>query len=396
MQKLILVANPGSASRKYALYEGETLCADIHFEFDKKDIVYTVTTPGKTPITSKAGISHLTFSATKLVSILHQHSIIHPDDKIDAIGLRIVAPSTFFQEHRRIDSRVLKKLHDLQPRAPLHISASLQEAELLKSAFPRVPVVGASDSVFHLTKPMVTHSYGISQKDARDMDIWRFSYHGLSLSSITEQLKVHKLLPARTIVCHLGSGSSVTALLHGKSMDNTMGYSPLEGLLMSTRSGSIDPTAVDALRVGKKLTPDGVQNYLNLQSGLKGVSEKSDDIRELLDFESKGSETAALALSMYVLKVQQAIGLMTATIGGIDTLVFTGTVGERSSEIRKRICANLSFLNLHLSQEANKKAIAPNIVTNISVSIAEKNILVVPCNEAKHIAQIALQISNRT
>lgn len=393
MQKLILVANPGSASRKYALYEGDKLCAQIHFEYEKNDIIYTVIVPGKTAITKKADLSHLTFSATKLVAILHEYSIIHPDDEIDVIGLRIVAPSTYFQEHRRIDARVLKKLHDLQPRAPLHISASLQEAELLKSSFPRVPVVGASDSVFHLTKPMVTHSYGISQKDARDMDIWRFSYHGLSLSSITHQLKDQELLSARTVVCHLGSGSSVTALLHGKSMDNTMGYSPLEGLLMSTRSGSIDPTAVEVLRTCKKLTRDGIQNYLNLQSGLKGVSGKSDDIRELLELETKGSEPAALALSMYVLRVQQAIGYMVATLGGVDTLVFTGTVGERSAEIRKRVCANLTYLNVHLSHDVNNKTIAPSSITKINVSIAEKKILVVPCDEAVVIAKIASTFS---
>lgn len=387
--KLILVANPGSASRKYALFEGDSLLASVHFEYEKNKIIYSLHVAGKPKVTSPAGISHLTFSATKLMGILHSNEVIHPDDDIDLIGLRIVAPSTYFQQHRRVDSKVLKKLHDLQPLAPLHISASLQEAELLKSAFPRVPIIAASDSVFHVTKPMVTHSYGISQKDARNLDVWRFSYHGLSLSSVTQQLKSQTMLPAKTIVCHLGSGSSVTALLHGKSMDNTMGYSPLEGLLMSTRSGSIDPAAVEVLRIGKKLTRDGMQNYLNLQSGLLGVSGKSDDIRELLELESKGNESAALALSMYVLRVQQAIGQMVATIGGIDELVFTGTVGERSAEIRKRICKHLSYLDVHLSADANNKAIGLPTVSRISVSIAEKPILVVPCNEALVISEIA-------
>ena len=395
MSKLILVANPGSASRKYALYKGDELVASIHFEYEKRSIIYTLSIPGQSSVTHKAGISHLTFSATKLIDILRNNVVLKPSDMIAAIGLRIVAPSTFFQQHRIINKRALKALHDLMPHAPLHISASLQEAELLSAAFPGVPIVGASDSVFHLTKPMVTHSYAIPQKDAKNLDIWRFSYHGLSLQSVADTLKKDNKLSAKTVVCHLGSGSSVTALLHGKSMDNTMGYSPLEGLMMSTRSGSIDPTAVEVLRVGNRLTRSAMQNYLNLQSGLKGVSGKSDDIRELLELEASGNESAKLALSMYVLRVQQAIGQMVATIGGIDALVFTGTVGERSAEIRRRICSNVSYLDIHISPDANKKTVAPVHTTPISVSIAQKKILVVPCDEAKHIAHIALQISDR-
>lgn len=389
MSNITLVANPGSASRKYALYKGDTLLATVHFEYEKKSIIYTLSIPGQQDVSKKAGISHLTFSATKLSNILHDNNILGPDVAIDCIGLRIVAPSSFFQEHRRIDKRTLKALHNLQPRAPLHISASLQEVELLGSAFPNVPIVGASDSAFHYTKPMVTHSYGISQKVAKDLDIWRFSYHGLSLGSVVQQLQMAKKLTPRVIVCHLGSGASVTALLHGKSMDNSMGYSPLEGLVMSTRSGSIDPTAVETLRTGLKLTPDALQNYLNLSSGLLGVSGASDDIRELIELEEKGNKLVELALAMYVLRVQQAIGQMVATLGGADTLVFTGTVGERSAEIRKRVCANLSYLGFHISNNENVKAIAPNTVTQINVSIADKKILVVPCNEALQIVRVA-------
>lgn len=388
MSKFTLVANPGSASRKYALYNGDELVASAHFEYEKKSIICSVSAPGRRTITQKAGINHLTFSATKLLDIFAKHEILQESDNISAIGLRIVAPSSYFQQHRLMNKKSLKVLHDLQPLAPLHISASLQEAELLSTYFKGVPIIGVSDSVFHVTKPMVTHSYGISQKDAEKFDVWRFSYHGISLQSVVHQLKFQHNLPARTIVCHLGSGSSVTALLHGKSMDNTMGYSPLEGLMMSTRSGSIDPTAAEVLRTGMKLTRNAMQNYLNQQSGLLGVSGKSDDIRELLELESKGNEAAALALSMYVLKIQQAIGQMVATIGGVDALVFTGTVGERSAEIRKRVCKNLGYLDIHISPEANGKALGPTSITRISVSIAQKKIFVVPCNESREISDI--------
>jgi len=389
MSEITLVSNPGSASRKYAVFRGSELLANIHFEFEKKEVIYSFSAPGKTPFSKKAGISHLTFSATKLVDILNENNAMDAKDKVGKIGLRIVAPSTFFQQHRRMDKHTIKSLRDLQPRAPLHISASIQEVELLSSAFPKAPIIGASDSVFHLTKPMVTHSYAISQKDAQQQDVWRFSYHGLSLSSVVGQLQHAKMMFPRTIVCHLGSGCSVTALLDGKSMDNTMGYSPLEGLMMSTRSGTIDPTAVEVLGVGLGMSRDKTQNYLNLNGGLKGVSGRSDDIRELLELEAKGNKPAEFALSMYVLKIQQAIGQMIATIGGVDTLVFTGTVGERSAEIRKRVCANMSYLGLHISEALNEKTLGPKNITPISVSIADKQIIVVPSNEALEIARIA-------
>ncbi len=393
MSEITLVSNPGSASRKYAIFCGSELLANIHFEFVKKEIIYSFSAPNKTSFSRKAGISHLTFSATKLIDILSENDVIDAKDKVSKIGLRIVAPSTFFQQHRRLDKRALRSLRDLQPRAPLHISASIQEVELLGSAFPKVPIIGASDSVFHITKPMVTHSYAIPQKDAHELDVWRFSYHGLSLGSVVGQLQHAGLLTTRMIVCHLGSGCSVTALLEGKSMDNTMGYSPLEGLMMSTRSGTIDPTAVEALRVGLGMSRDKTQNYLNLSGGLKGVSGRSDDIRELLELEAKSNKPAEFALSMYVLKVQQAIGQMVATIGGVDTLVFTGTVGERSAEIRKRVCANLSYLGLHISQAKNEKALGPKNIMPISVSIADKQIMIVPSNEALQIASVVEQLA---
>lgn len=389
VSQVVLVANPGSASRKYAVYHGDDLLADVHFELVKQKVVYTLSVPDHETICKPAGISHLTFSATKLLAILQQNNIIEPMTTLNVIGLRIVAPSTYFQQHRRMDKIFLKALHNLQHRAPLHISASLQEVELLSSVFPGVPIIGASDSAFHSNKPAIAHSYAIPQKDAQNFDIWRFGYHGLSLSSVAHQLKTKKFLSKNVIVCHLGSGASVTALHNGQSIDSTMGYSPLEGLMMSTRCGSIDPTAVEILRTGLGMTRSKTQNYLNLRSGLLGVSGKSDDIRELLELESAGNKPAKFALDMYVLRVQQAIGQMVATLGGIDTLVFTGTVGERSSEIRKRVCNNLSYLGLRLSSQANHKVIEPNDLTTISEPDSDKNILVVPSDEARQIADIA-------
>jgi len=301
--------------------------------------------------------------------------------------MRIVAPSTFFQTHRLLNKISLGHLKELEPNAILHISAILQETELLKVTLPNVPIWGISDSAFHSTKPLHSHSYAISQSYAHELDIWRFGYHGISVSSVVKNLKCANKLPKRLIVCHLGGGASVTAVFDGKSLDSTMGYSPLEGLMMSTRSGSIDPTATEALRRGLNLDKEKLQILLNTTSGLLGVSNLSGDIRELLEFEKSGKEEAKLALDMYVSRVQQAIGQMVAVSGGIDALVFTGTVGERSAVIRKRVVSNLQYLGLAIDAKQNHESISPKVICNISRVDHPVDIFIVPSDEEPRIAQ---------
>ena len=386
-RELIIVANPGSQSRKYALYAGDECKATIHFEFDNDAIVYSLSMPGKEPQTGKAGLVHLTFAATKVLDILREHGALLQDEVVSRIGLRIVAPSSYFQKHHHMTPVAIQHLRDLLPRAIIHISAALQEIELLAIGFPDVPIIGVSDSAFDSTEPSFVHSYAIPQKVARELDIWRFGYHGLSVNSVTGKLKKAKQLPRRIIVCHLGGGASVSALKDGVLLDSTMGYSPLEGLMMPTRSGSIDPTAVEALRVGLGFTHNKMQEYLNLNCGLLGVSGISGDIRELLACEDSRA-AAKLALQMYVTSVQKAIGQISAVLGGIDMVVFTGTVGERSAIMRGRIISNLEYLGLSIDPALNKNAIQPEALTTISSQQSTYPILVVPCDEASQIAKI--------
>ncbi|MEI6481289.1 MAG: hypothetical protein WCO19_03225 [Candidatus Saccharibacteria bacterium] len=386
-RELIIVANPGSQSRKYALYAGDECKATIHFEFDSDAIVYTLSMPGQEPQTGKAGLVHLTFAATKVLDILREHGALLQDEVVSRIGLRIVAPSSYFQKHHHMTPVAIQHLRDLLPRAIIHISAALQELELLAIGFPDVPIIGVSDSAFDSTEPSFVHSYAIPQKVARELDIWRFGYHGLSVNSVTDKLKNAKQLPRRIIVCHLGGGASVSALKDGVLLDSTMGYSPLEGLMMPTRSGSIDPTAVEAMRVGLGFTHDKMQEYLNLNCGLLGVSGISGDIRELLACEDSRA-AAKLALQMYVTSVQKAIGQMSAVLGGIDMVAFTGTVGERSAIMRGRIISKIEYLGLTIDPALNKKAIQLDELTKISTQQSKYPVLVVPCDEASQIAKI--------
>lgn len=383
-ERSILVVNPGSASRKYALYHDNTLQITAHFELEGDKVVYSVNNAKP----QKSELNHIAFSASKVPEIigLDKDTTRAPDVNI---ALRVVAPSRYFQQHRLLNQTALAKLTELEQFAPLHISETLQELLLLKRFVPHHKLIGVSDSAYHATMPDKARHYGISLKDAEYLQIYRYGYHGLSVQSVVRQLTNNYSLPERLLVCHLGSGASITAILNGRSVDTTMGYSPLEGLVMSTRSGSIDPTAIQALKVGLNLTPVRLQEYLNNQSGLLGVSGISNDIRVLLNLEKTGHKLAKLALSMYIYRIQQAIGQMSASLGGIDAIIFTGTVGERSSIIRNRVCRQLHFLGIELDNSKNNKPKFIENISTISVTGSPVNAYIIPTNEMSEMFQSA-------
>ncbi|OGL37385.1 hypothetical protein A3E49_01670 [Candidatus Saccharibacteria bacterium RIFCSPHIGHO2_12_FULL_49_19] len=380
-QPLTLIANPGSASRKYALYQAEQCLLKIHFEYLGDKIVYSLEQAGTSVGPEPADISHLTFAANKLLPIILANLPISSKEQIKLVAIRVVAPSTYFQKDRVLSKKTIDQLTKLEPRAPLHINATLQEIHALRRVFPKAVLAGMSDSAFHNTMSEVAKYYALPPDKTAKLEIRRFGYHGLSAESIVSSLKAAKLLPKRLIVCHLGSGVSVTALLSGKSLDTTMGYSPLEGLMMSTRSGNVDITALMALQDKLKLTKNELQDLLNLHSGLLGVSQISSDVRILLQSEKDGSKSAKLALNMYVHRIVSAIGQMTANLGGVDGLVFTGTVGERSAEIRKRIVRPLMFLGLMLDARANHQKIEQLSLLCISPKDHPAKVYITHCDE---------------
>jgi acetate kinase len=389
---LTLVVNPGSSSRKYSLFAGENCLAKIHFEHLGEKIVYSTEQNSEISAPSEVNISHLTFASSKVLTIFKSLGLLESTDQIQKIALRVVAPSSYFQQDRLIDGETLKKLEALEPRALLHINADLQEIHSLKKQFAGAKIIGVSDSAFHTAIPDSSANYGLPLKDAEKLDIKRFGYHGLSVESAVAKLKKADRLAKRVVVCHLGSGASITALRNGKSVHTTMGYSPLEGLLMATRSGDVDITAVQVLQKGLGLDNHQLQSYLNEKSGLLGVSGVSSDIRELLKSEGFGNPHAKLALKMYVLRIQKAIGAASAVLGGLDTLVFTGVVGERSYEIRKRVVSKLMFLGLTLDAQANHQTVEPREVSCISPPHHPAKVLVVPTDEDSEIVKHANKI----
>jgi acetate kinase len=388
-KSLILVVNPGSSSRKYALFADGLKRADINFEFEDGKVTGKVSYDGqKYPaVYDDADLGEV---CRYVLPLIRQYKIISDDENLTAIGIRVVAPVMRFTKDELITDEVESVLEAIKQKAPLHIATALAEIKQIKEHFPSISLIAISDTAFHSTKQEFAWYYGIDPEFAEKFGIKRYGYHGISIGSIVHYLSEQGKLASKTVICHLGSGSSLTAVVDGKSVDTTMGYSPLEGLMMATRSGTIDVSAALAIKRELNLSDNELEEYLNKKSGLLGVSGSSNDIRQLVASEEQGDDRARLALGLLVYRIQLAIGQMAASMGGVDSLVFTGTVGERSSIMRGRILDKLAYLGFTYSSDANDKAFEPSEPVNIGLPDS-KPILVALTDEAAEIARRTAQ-----
>lgn len=364
--RLILITNPGSSSRKYALYNGQNFVCSLHFEFEGKGIICTLKKADDTKKKIKTDFKALTSTVANIEEILTAEGYLGGMTKIDAILARVAAPGEYFSHDHIVDDECLKELEDAKKKAPLHVPVVAGEIEHFMTSFKGTPVLAISDSSFHTDRPELMKAYAIDQEAAEKFDIKRWGYHGLSVGSIVQYMKKAEILPEKLIVCHIGSGSSLTAVFEGKAHDTTMGYTPLEGLMMSTRAGSMDVAAALALKRGLKIrSEEALEKYLNKKCGLLGVSGQTDDMREIIRLRDEGDKLGTFAHALYVYRIQSAIGQMAASLGGVDAIVFTATIGERSDEIRRMVCQKLSYLGFALD-EAKNVADMPNRHTNIA------------------------------
>ncbi len=349
MEKNILVINLGSSSKKYHLYQSDNLLVDAHFEHDKNGFVVTYAGDKIKEIIPEVyenGLAHF-------YEVAKKSSYVSDINPISLIGLRLVAPGEYFTRDHIVDDEFMVNLNKVAKSDPTHIEPIKVELEYIHKLFPDVKIVAVSDSTFHSTMPDVAKFYAIPIELAKERDIYRFGFHGISISSIVHDFGSKNLdLGHRAIVCHLGSGASVTALLDGKSVDTSMGYSPLEGLVMSSRVGNIDAGAV--LYMTETQSEDDLHELFYAKSGLLALSGLSGDMRVLLDAEKEGHMGANLAISAFVHSVRKYIGAYSGVLGGLDTLVFSGTIGERSAVLRERICNGFEYLNIHIDLEKNK------------------------------------------
>ena len=304
---------------------------------------------------------------------------------IDAVVHRIVHGGARFREPVVVDADVEQALRELVELAPLHNAPALAALEDAERAFPRLPHVAVFDTAFHATLPDVAATYALPARWRSEWGIRRFGFHGLSVQWAAEQVRVERL-----VVCHLGGGCSVTAVRDGRSVDTTMGFTPLEGVPMATRSGSIDPGILLHLwRHGVAF--DDVDRALEHESGLLGLSGSSGDVRDL---EASDEPAADLALDVFTYRVGGAVAAMAAALGGLDALVFTAGIGEHSARVRARVCEQLAFLGIQLDPTANAGA-TTGADARIDTAHSAVQVAVVHAREDVIAARLAQRVLHR-
>lgn len=312
-----------------------------------------------------------------------------PLGEADVVGHRIVHGGERFHEAVRIDDEVEAAMRELSELAPLHQPKSLQALDAVKAALPDVPAVACFDTAFHATLPAAAATYALPREWRERWPLRRYGFHGLSHAWVARrapQLLREDAAARRIVSCHLGGGASLCAIADGRSLDTTMGFTPLEGLVMATRSGSVDPGMLLWLAEHERLSPAQLADALEHRSGLLGLAGTA-DMREIIERASSGAQDggrARLALGVYVHRLRAGIAAMAAALGGLDALVFTGGVGEHAAEIRARTAAGLSFLGVALDHARNDDAHAD---AEIGADGAPARTLVISAREDLEIAR---------
>jgi len=385
-----LVVNPGSSSRKYALYCDGRLALDIRFENTNSGYQMSSQEAGAQQVAQSVSKDEFTSSGKKVAELVDKYLFRLSGGTLQVIAIRVVAPGSYFQKHTVVTDAYVLKLKKTEAIAPLHIPAILREITTMKAGFRQATLVAVSDSAFHRDMPAKARQYSIVTEDAQEHDIYRFGYHGLSVASIVRRIhSVIGLDPERMIVCHIGSGVSVTAVKHGKSVDTSMGFSPTSGLPMGSRAGDLDATALLELMRVKHWRPKDAEVYLNTRCGLAGIADES-DIRQLFDRRSQNDAAATSALDLFVYKLQKAIAAQTVALGGLDVIVFTATAATRSAELRCLILKGLTHLGVEVSADRNELMVGRDGVISVKNSIMK--VVVMRTDEMGEMAQIARQI----
>jgi acetate kinase len=392
----ILVVNCGSSSLKYQLIdmEGEKKLASGIFDRIGESTgaggkhVYKPT--GKEKVEDIVDIENHAVAVELLIKTLTDPNIgvIKSLDEIDALGHRIVHGGEYFSHSVLIDEDVKKKIKEVSPLAPLHNPAHLMGIETCEKLFPGVPQVAVFDTAFHQTMPQKAFLFAIPYEYYKKYKIRRYGFHGTSHDYVSKRAAEFlglDLYNSKLIICHLGSGASVTAVRDGVSVDTSMGLTPLDGLAMGTRSGNIDPSVIEYLVKNVGMSIDEVMNVLNKKSGLYGISDgMSSDFRDLESEEADNrNEAAHLAISIFCYRVAKYIGSYAAAMNGVDAIVFTAGIGENNPMARARILKYLEFLGVKVDDKANdvkgedriistpdSKVLAAAIPTNEEIAIA--------------------------
>jgi acetate kinase len=354
----VLVCNAGSSSLKFSLFEaeGELLLAEGGIDWTTKPTRLVFRCRGQQEVRDELKLEKHNEAIARILNDLQSgpSAPLRVFGELQAVGHRVVHGGKWYTAAVRITPEVKRTIGELAELAPLHNPASLDGITAVEQVLPKVPQVAAFDTAFHATLSEAARTYPVPQKWTREWGMRRYGFHGLSHSycagRAAEMIGRRDL---RLIIAHLGNGASVSAVCNGICVDTSMGFTPLEGLMMGTRSGTVDPGMLVYLLRHKGLDVNELDHALNYQSGLLGLSGVSSDMRQVLS-ELPHNPDARLAVEVYVHRIRQTVGAMAATLGGVDALVFTAGVGEHAAEIRERVCENLNYLGLDLDRTANE------------------------------------------
>ena len=395
----ILVINSGSSSLKYQLFNMETESVlakgliqrigieDSYLEYENgegEEIVIEKDIP-----THKVGIELL------METLLSEdHGVLRDIDEVEAIGHRIVHGGEAFSESAVIDDQAIENLEEVADLAPLHNPPNIMGIKVCKELMPDKPQVGVFDTAFHQSMPEKAYIYALPYEFYKKYGVRRYGFHGTSHGFVAQkaaQMMDQPLSELNIISCHLGNGASVAAVKNGKSVDTSMGLTPLEGLVMGTRCGDIDPAIIPFIMDKEDLSASEMDNVLNKKSGLLGISEVSSDMRDIEEVAEEGNNQAKVALDIFNYRVKKYIGAYTAAMGGVDAIVFTAGIGENAIGNREEILEGLEYLGIEVDKEANDCRGKEQIITTADSKVKA---MVIPTNEELVIARDTMELVN--
>lgn len=397
---IVFVINCGSSSLKYQLIDmkNENVMAKGLIErigMDGSVLKHTPANANTIDISTEIPDHKVAIQLVIEALLDENHGVIKKMSEINAVGHRVVHGGERFTDSMLITTDVIKGIEACCEIAPLHNPPNLHGILACMELLPEVPQVAVFDTAFHQTMPKTAFLYGLPYEMYVKYGLRRYGFHGTSHRYVAQkaaEMMGEHMSDLRIITCHLGNGASLTAIKYGKSVDTSMGYTPLEGLIMGTRSGEIDPAIIPFLMEKENMDATQIDNFLNRRSGILGISGLSSDFRDLEAAANNGDERSQLAIDIFAYKVKKYIGGYVAAMGGVDAIVFTAGLGENSPFMREKICNGLEYLGTRIDPELNK---IRGKAREISIKRARTKIFVIPTNEELVIARDTKRICRR-
>ena len=394
----ILVLNCGSSSIKYKLFEMETKEVLAQGGIEKIGLTGSflkLTLPNGEKKILEKDIPEHTVGVEFIFQTLTnaEYGAIKSLDELDAVGHRMVHGGERFSQSVILNKEVLDAFTACNDLAPLHNPANLKGVNAVSALLPNIPQVGVFDTAFHQTMPAHAYMYAVPYELYEKYGVRRYGFHGTSHRYVSQRVCEYLGIPvegSRIITCHVGNGGSIAAVKDGKCIDTTMGLTPLEGLMMGTRSGDIDAGAVTFIMEKEGLNATGISNLLNKKSGVLGVSGVSSDMREVTAAAHNGNARARLSLDMYFYRIKKYIGAYAAAMGGVDVILFTGGVGENQADCREVACSGLEYMGVKIDKEINN--VTRGEETIISTPDSKVKVVVIPTDEEMMIASDTLKL----